>query len=40
MDNEDRVDAVLDAMQRDNDAQAFVDCLNILNKLTSKYYFS
>lgn len=34
--NEDRVDAVLDKMQQENDLQAFSEGLNILCKLTSK----
>ncbi len=36
MSNEDRVDEVLDAMQKDNDPQAFSEGLNILCKLTAK----
>jgi hypothetical protein len=38
--NEDRVDAVLDAMAKNNDPQSFSEGLNILCKLTSKYNFS
>ncbi len=34
--NEDRVDAVLDKMQQENDPQALSEGLNILCKLTSK----
>lgn len=34
--NEDRVDAVLDMMEKNNDPQALSEGLNILCKLTAK----
>ena len=36
--NEDKVDAVLNKMEQDNDPQALSDGLNVLCKLTSKYF--
>jgi hypothetical protein len=35
--NEDRIDAILDQMWKENDPQALSDGLNILSKLTAKY---
>lgn len=35
--NEDRVDAILDQMWKENDPQALSEGLNILSKLTAKY---
>lgn len=35
--NEDRVDAILDQMWKENDLQALSEGLNILSKLTAKY---
>lgn len=37
--NEDRVDVVLDMMEKNNDPQALSEGLNILSKLTAKYLF-
>jgi hypothetical protein len=37
--NEDRVDAILDYMEKNNDPQALSEGLNILSKLTAKYLF-
>jgi len=36
--NEDKVDAVLNKMEQENDPQALSDGLNVLCKLTAKYF--
>jgi protein involved in temperature-dependent protein secretion len=38
--NEDRVDAILDQMWKENEPQALSEGLNILSKLTAKYHLS
>lgn len=35
--NEDKIDAILNQMEKENDPQALSEGLNILSKLTSKY---